>query len=106
VIDFGAPLFVTDPVDTHHRATLPVTPPRVKGFTVEDTFDDGRRPVQTLIDELMEKLRAEDARLRRLLPAPPPGLEWHGELQASDAMSFERGTTQYRIVYRLEKVRP
>lgn len=67
-----------------------------------DTFDG-----PSAIEEVMEKVRAEDARGRRLLPPAPRGHEWRAELQTQEpALDFIRGagTVEVRLVYRLVEV--
>jgi hypothetical protein len=57
-----------------------------------------------IIMDLKVKLSAEDARLRRLLPDPPPGFRWVYELQSHvDRDPFRDNEVQYRIIYKLQE---
>lgn len=70
-------------------------------------LDDRDNPVRSMVDELMSKVRAEDERMRRLLPAPPRGMYWESELQSREPdYNFTRNTADVvvRLVYRLRKI--
>lgn len=55
------------------------------------------------VEELVAKLSAEDARLRRLLPDPPVGHRWVQEIQRSERNPMEY-TVRFRVVYYLKKI--
>lgn len=54
------------------------------------------------IQELMEKLSAEDQRMRRLLPDPPAGHQWVFDIQRHDDLMSYRA--EFRVVYRLKEI--
>jgi hypothetical protein len=78
--------------------------PIVKGFPLkveDEAIVHGER--HALMRALNEKLRLEDERLRRILPALPAGYSWRGEIQSRHDVDFTslNGETTMRIVYRL-----
>lgn len=79
-------------------------PAKVTGFPLE-IFDDAlaHAEVSALVKLVDEKLRLEDERVRRLLPALPAGYSWHGEIEARERVDFQslEGSVTMRIVYRL-----
>lgn len=59
-------------------------------------------PLDDLVREVQVKLAAEAARLRRLLPPPPPGFEWVAELNVEEHRGAGfRFETLARVRYRL-----
>lgn len=56
---------------------------------------------QRAIDDLMAKLHAEDARLRRLLPDPPEGYFWEQSIERNETLS--NVDTEFRVAYRLRE---
>ncbi|QDP44097.1 hypothetical protein SEA_MCGALLEON_46 [Microbacterium phage McGalleon] len=58
-----------------------------------------------IVEELMGKLSAEQQRLERLLPDPPPGYHWVWEIQSHGGLNLasSSGVIQYRIVYKLKE---
>lgn len=94
------------PVNPEPIPNLSTIPGRVKSHVV--TVDELSHPYASeIMHELNEKIRAEDERLRRMLPEAPPGMEWRAELKWSEADSFEhfRREMQARIEYRLFDLR-
>ena len=65
--------------------------------------DDAAREA---IDRVIASIRAEDARARSLLPDPPPGWEWDGELVTRESGEGVGAEVTARIVYRLREVTP
>lgn len=97
------------PIARDDLPVLPIPPasfPKRLGSHELDFFDVYESPVQPMMDELMRRVTAEDARMRRLLPAPPAGYYWRGEAQSSHKLDFahDRGDVTVRLVYRLRKV--
>jgi hypothetical protein len=85
---------------------LTFVPGKINGapFTVEDALAPGDVTLSDMITDLLSKVQAEDARLRRMLPPAPRGMYWHGELQTREAdYNFARNTADVvmRLVYRL-----
>lgn len=83
---------------------LAFVPGKINGapFTVEDALALGE--VHTVMADVLSKVQAEDARLRRMLPPAPRGMYWHAELQSREAdYNFARNTADVvmRLVYRL-----
>ncbi|UYL87124.1 hypothetical protein QEH40_gp03 [Microbacterium phage OscarSo] len=79
-------------------------PSRVTGFPLEVTHEAFERSeLESIVSIVNEKLRLEDERMRRILPALPAGYSWRGEIQAHDHVDFASlsGSTTIRIVYRL-----
>lgn len=77
-------------------------PARVKSFEISpDLFAPS--PLDTAIAEAMEKLRLEDERMRRILPALPMGYSWRGEIESRQHLDFahDRGDVTMRLVYRI-----
>ena len=71
-------------------------PARVKSFEISpDLFAPG--PLDAAIAEAMEKLRLEDERMRRILPALPAGYSWRGEID----FEHDRDDVTMRLVYRI-----
>ena len=64
-----------------------------------DLIDAGT--VNDLVREINEKLTAEDARMRRLLPPAPDGKTWVCELAYSDEIRGFGAETTVRLRYRL-----
>ncbi|AUX82880.1 hypothetical protein PBI_RACCOON_44 [Microbacterium phage Raccoon] len=56
-----------------------------------------------LAKDLNDKLAAEQQRLERLLPDPPPGYHWVWEIQTSQDNARFFGSVQYRVVYKLQE---
>lgn len=82
------------------------TPKRMTSEELEVELVESSTPY---VDELMAKVRAEDERMRRLLPSAPEGFEWVGELQTGRPyadFTRNRGELVARLVYRLREVRP
>jgi hypothetical protein len=78
---------------------LPVTPGRLTSFEIEPTIDS-----PSIFDEIRDKIAAEDARMRRLLPPAPRSMHWESELQTQfSVFDFEalKARNVYRLVYRL-----
>lgn len=79
-------------------------PPKVTSFPLE-IFDEALAHADTraLMAQVDEKLRLEDERIRRLLPALPAGYSWRGEIEYRDHVDFYslEGSVTMRIVYRL-----
>jgi hypothetical protein len=68
-------------------------------------LDLGGGSMDALVRDLQARLAAEDARLRRLLPAPPWGHEWRGEMSTEEEWTAPfRIDTVYRIRYRLVEI--
>lgn len=61
--------------------------------------------ISNLVSEVDAKLRAEDARLRRLLPPAPAGFKWRGEIahDVEHVADFTM-TDTIRLRYRLVEV--
>jgi hypothetical protein len=77
-------------------------PARAKSFEISpDLFAPG--PPDAAIAEAMEKLRLEDERMRRILPALPAGYSWRGEIESRQHLDFthDRGDVTMRLVYRI-----
>lgn len=77
-------------------------PARVKSFEISpDLFTPG--PLDAAIADAMEKLRLEDERMRRILPALPAGYSWRGEIESAQHIDFahDRGDVTMRLVYRI-----
>lgn len=56
---------------------------------------------------LIGKVRAEDERMRRLLPAAPRGMRWEVELQSQEPeynFTMNRADMIVRLVYRLKEI--
>ncbi len=86
--------------------TLPTIPQRPRlSFDWNDygQHDDAAREA---IDRVIAAIRAEDARARSLLPDPPPGWEWDGELVTRESGAGVGAEVTARIVYRLREVTP
>jgi len=86
--------------------TLPTIPQRPRlSFDWNDygQHDDAAREA---IDRVVAAIRAEDARARSLLPDPPPGWEWDGELVTRESGAGVGAEVTARIVYRLREVTP
>lgn len=96
-------LIPTEPIRPEPIPALSVVPGRMKSHEIEvdQLAHDG--PIPDLIAEVNAKLRAEDERMRRMLPEAPPGMSWRGEIQAAQHLDFRamRGDVTMRIVYRL-----
>lgn len=71
-----------------------------------DWNDYGQRDdaAREAIDRVVAAIRAEDARARSLLPDPPPGWEWDGELVTRESGAGVGAEVTARIVYRLREV--
>lgn len=97
-------LGLTRPVDTVGRVKIPEAPKSVVSFDLAPDLDI-HRSMASVMDELFAKIKAEDERLRRLLPAPPKGYSWHAELMADQAFDWGglHGDTTYRLRYRLKE---
>ena len=95
-------LIPTEPPRPEPIPALSVVPGRMKSFEI-DAYLDEPSPASQIVAELQAKLAAEDARMRRMLPEAPPGMEWRGELQSAQHLDFMRmhGDVTMRIVYRL-----
>lgn len=79
-------------------------PDRVVGLPLTVTEDAlSKSVVADLVAVVNEKLRLEDERMRRILPALPAGYSWRGEIQSHEHVDFAslEGSTMMRIVYRL-----
>lgn len=79
-------------------------PARLVGLPLEVTDDAfAHAEISSLVAAVNEKLRLEDERMRRILPALPAGYSWHGEIQTHEHVDFQslEGSTTIRIVYRL-----
>lgn len=86
---------------------LTIVPGRLTTPSLFAELDDRDNPVRSMVDDLMARVLAEDARMRRLLPAPPPGMRWDAELQSREPdYNFTRNTADVvvRLVYRLRKI--
>lgn len=97
--DIGRPIYGEGIIPPRH----PV-PSRMTGFPLEVTDEAARDTVlDNLVRVVNEKLRLEDQRMRRLLPALPAGYSWRGEIQTTHDVDFAslEGSTKIRIVYRL-----
>lgn len=57
-----------------------------------------------VVRRVEDKLRAEDARLRRLIPPAPDGFEWVRELSYDDEFFGNYAETTVRLRYRLVEV--
>lgn len=80
-----------------------VSPERGESFTFKVTEEDLlSQPIPSMLNDLTEKLRAEDDRLRRLLPDPPVGKVWVADVQRMDDKGFADNSVYFRTVYRLE----
>jgi hypothetical protein len=95
---------VLPPIDALERVPIPrdAVPKRVVSHELDVDLIDG--PADDVMREVWAKVKAEDERLRRILPAPPYGKKWLGEIQALDAHGhdFARGADlAMRVVYRL-----
>lgn len=104
---FIPPAFTFPPLDD--LAPLPkltTVPARIP--TPAMLFErDVDRPDRAIVDELMAKVRAEDERMRRILPAAPPGLRWEAEIQSQEPdYNFARNAADVvvRLAYRLRKI--
>lgn len=79
-------------------------PAKVAGFPLE-IFDDAiaHAEIAPLVKLVDEKLRLEDERVRRLLPALPAGYSWRGEIETREHVDFAslEDSVTMRIVYRL-----
>lgn len=64
------------------------------------TLPEPPGPLDAAIAEAMDKLRLEDERMRRILPALPAGYSWRGEIESRQHLDFERDVTM-RLVYRI-----
>jgi hypothetical protein len=79
------------------RVTTPI-------LTLEHEYG---QPWEDATATLLSKVRAEDERMRRLLPAAPRGMHWEAELQALDPSYVYdrfRGEFVVRLVYRLKEI--
>lgn len=86
---------------------LTIVPERIVTPSLFAELDDRDNPVREMVDDLMRRVQAEDARMRRLLPAPPRGMCWESELQSREPdYNFTRNTADVvvRLVYRLRKI--
>lgn len=99
----GAPI-IPDPIP---GLVLDAVPRDYRSHTITpDLYAEGT--ADTLRAQIDAALRAEDARLRRLLPPAPWGHEWRAEIGWVDG--FEQMgnvyvlTTELRIRYRLHKI--
>jgi hypothetical protein len=82
---------------------LTKTPARLTSETIAPDLVTVTESIDPL-GQLWRAVRAEDERMRRILPPAPDGYAWEGELQTQEpALDFERGrgTIEARIVYRL-----
>lgn len=77
-------------------------PARVKSFEIPADFFQPS-PLDAVLAVAMEKLRLEDERMRRILPALPLGYSWRGEIQSAQHLDFahDRGDVTMRLVYRV-----
>lgn len=86
---------------------LSITPKPFRSETIAAYLDEG--PMHEIMAVLFEKVKAEDERVRRMLPPAPPGTEWRGEMQTEQpAYDFNRmhGDVSVRLRYRLVDLGP
>ena len=83
--------------------TIPQRPRLSFDWNYYGQHDDAAREA---IDRVVAAIRAEDARARSLLPDPPPGWEWDGELVTRESGAGVGAEVTARIVYRLREVTP
>lgn len=76
------------------------TPPLALEPDSEASYDEA-------VATLVAKVRAEDQRMRRLLPAAPRGMRWEAELQSREPeynFTMNRADMSVRLVYRLKEI--
>ncbi len=97
-------LIPTEPIAPEPIPALSVIPGRMKSHDLE-IFHDALLAAEpsALVATVNAQLRAEDERMRRMLPEAPPGMSWRGEIQARDHIDFQsnRGDIVVRLVYKL-----
>lgn len=87
---------------------LAIVPGQFRSETLRASVDDLiDNPARAAMDALHDKVKAEDERVRRMLPPAPPGMEWRGELQSSDQIDYQtlRAEVAVRLRYRLFDLR-
>lgn len=91
--------------------TAPI-PDRVKSFEIPGLRDAeiiAASDYISPVEEMIRKVAAEDARMRRMLPPAPDGMAWTSELQRlEDRRGFAGDYSDrltFRIVYRLVSIR-
>jgi hypothetical protein len=97
------------PLSDLERVPIPrdAVPKRVVSHEIEaQERDFAKLPYEAAMRDVHARLMAEDARLRRILPAPPFGKKWLGEIQAHDRAMSGSGFHLHaelvlRVVYRL-----
>ncbi|QFG04712.1 hypothetical protein SEA_CHICKENKING_43 [Microbacterium phage ChickenKing] len=52
--------------------------------------------------ELIQKLSAEDERMRRILPDPPEGFHWEQDWERCE--DYPANSVRFRITYRLKEI--
>lgn len=91
-----------------HLDPLPAPPPvaHPKRLVSHDLFVDmfTPGPLDDLVRDLNERIAAEAARLRRLLPPAPAGYEWRAELNVEEDLERFRIVSVARVRYRLVAV--
>lgn len=82
-------------------------PKTVRSHDLAFNYDEllGAGSMDAVIRDLQQRLAAEAARLRRLLPVPPWGFEWRAELSYEDEHRRDFAVEAvYRIRYRLVEI--
>lgn len=79
-----------------------VTPTRGESHTFKVPEERLTEDLGATLQELSQKLMAEDRRLRKLLPDPPAGQVWVPCVQRQGDDGFTTNTINFRIVYKLK----
>lgn len=96
------PLGSLDPLPALRSIPARITTPPILA-----ELDDPETPARAAVDAVLAKVRAEDERMRRLLPAPPAGHYWEAELQTNEPdynFTRNRADMLVRLVYRLRSI--